>query len=808
MVGSRRRRGNAAGALLAGAGLALGMLTIAPVQATPSETGTETGTETRAVTGPHHGHRYSAEIRRTSYGVPHIRAKNYGSLGFGTGYVQAEDNVCVIAETVVTANGTRSRDLETTPVNVQSDLFYGNVVASRAVEKVLRGRRDGVHAPSREARALVRGFVAGYNKYVRTERTTDPACRDAPWVRPISELEYWRTTYASLIRAGSRALLGGILVAEPPAAPSGQGRAGALTPRALGQALEDTTAVVTAPDGASAGIGSNAYGLGDAATRGRGGMVLGNPHFPWDGAERFYRLHQTIPGEYDVEGASLLGSPMVQIGHNRSLAWSHTVSTARRFVWHRLTLVPGDPTSYLFDGKPTKMTQRTVTVADLSKTFYETRFGPIVVVPGQFDWTATTAYAITDINATNARAVDGWVAMGQATTVRKLERALARYQHLPWVNVIAADSRGEALYADHSVVPRVTAELAQKCIALPLQPLYATTGMAVLDGSTSACDLGRDPDAAVAGVLGPRNLPIRFRDDYVTNSNDSHWLANPDQPLTGFPRIIGDEGTARTLRTRLGLLMVQQRLAGTDDLPRRRFDPRLLWRTMFNNRVYGGELVRDDLVAACGAVPIVRATSGEDVDLTAACDVLAGWDLRADLASTGTHVFREFVLAGGLRWADSFDPADPVNTPRVLATGDPAVLRALADAVQKLAGISLDAPLGRVQTEPRSDHRIPIHGDRGDTGAFNVITAALVPGVGYPEVLHGTSYVMAVKLGPHGPRGRQLLTYSQSSNPNSPYSADQTRLYSRKGWDTVKFTDAQINRDPNLVRYVVRGKRR
>jgi acyl-homoserine-lactone acylase len=64
---------------------------------------------------------------------------------------------------------------------------------------------------------------------------------------------------------------------------------------------------------------------------------------------------------------------------------------------------------------------------------------------------------------------------------------------------------------------------------------------------------------------------------------------------------------------------------------------------------------------------------------------------------------------------------------------------------------------------------------------------------------------MAVELGRRGPSGRQILTYSQSSNPNSPYYEDQTRLFSRKGWDTIKYTDSQINADPKLRRYVVRG---
>ena len=131
------------------------------------------------------------------------------------------------------------------------------------------------------------------------------------------------------------------------------------------------------------------------------------------------------------------------------------------------------------------------------------------------------------------------------------------------------------------------------------------------------------------------------------------------------------------------------------------------------------------------------------------------------------------------------------------------MLTALADAVQALEGIALDAPLGELQKESRGETAIPIHGDRDQVGAFNVITAPLVPAVGYPNIAHGTSYVMAVRLGKKGPRGRQILSYSQSTNPNSPWFADQTELYSRKGWDRIRYTNRQINADPNLVRYVV-----
>ena len=45
-----------------------------------------------------------------------------------------------------------------------------------------------------------------------------------------------------------------------------------------------------------------------------------------------------------------------------------------------------------------------------------------------------------------------------------------------------------------------------------------------------------------------------------------------------------------------------------------------------------------------------------------------------------------------------------------------------------------------------------------------------------------------------GPVSQGLLTYSESVNPNSPHYADQTKLYSRKGWDDLRFTEAEVRK--------------
>ena len=53
--------------------------------------------------------RIDVEVARTTYGVPHVRAKDFRSLGYGLAYAYAQDNVCMFADTVLTVRGERSQ---------------------------------------------------------------------------------------------------------------------------------------------------------------------------------------------------------------------------------------------------------------------------------------------------------------------------------------------------------------------------------------------------------------------------------------------------------------------------------------------------------------------------------------------------------------------------------------------------------------------------------------------------------------------------------------------------------------------------
>jgi len=800
-----------------------------------------------------------ATIRRTEHGIPHVIAGDWGGLGLGYGYALAQDQICTVADSYVTVRADRSRWFGPengyvfqgngfTANNLNSDFFFQRIIDREVVEHLLD--QPPPQGPQPEIRELVRGYVEGYNQYLRetgVDNLPDPRCRGEDWVREITEMDAYRRFYQLALLASAGVAIDGIGSAQPPAGLPGPGVG---SPDDIARGLE-----AGGLGSLLGGIGSNAYGLGSEATDNGRGMVLANPHFPWQGSERFYQAQLTIPGELNVSGASLLGVPLILIGHTDNMAWSHTVSTAYRFTPFEETLNPAEPTQYLYDGQFRDMQSDGVTVTakdpadpadrpadcsptgggllECSRTLYSTHHGPIFnsLVGVPLPWTNAQAFAMGDANAANFRYLNHFFETDQAQSVRELDQVLRRNQGIPWVNTIAADSSGEAYYADFSVVPHVTDEQAAVCDTPIGAATFQALRLPILDGSRSSCEWGSDPDAVQPGTFGPSNLPSLFRDDYVTNSNDSYWLSNPEQPLEGFDRIIGDERTQRSLRTRSGLLMVIARLAGTDGRPGNRFTLAQLQDIVFSDRQYAGELFRDELVEMCEQAPggFLLDDTGTPVDVSEACPILAAWDLHDNLDSNGAILFRRFVSrafsfdVGGQTnvpllpppavFDVPFDPADPVNTPRGLNTDNPDVKEALAGAVRDLrdAGIPLDAPLRGFQFEPRGGEEIPIHGGPGSLGVFNAINVSWNPGGGgYPDVSHGSSFVMVTSFLDDGDAGaggsaercpvadQSILTYSQSENPESPYYADQTRMFSNKQWVDVPYCESEIAADPAL----------
>jgi acyl-homoserine-lactone acylase len=793
-------------------GLVPALLSLGWQSAEAAPTATATATPTS-------GADYRATITRTEHGIPHVVARDFGSLGFGSGYAAAGTSICTLADTVLTARGQRSRYLgpegryddqvSMSGTNLQSDTLVTDLHDRKVVENLLASPAG----PGKQARQMVEGYAAGVNAWLRkaggADGVTDPACRGAAYLKPnATALDIWYGVYLANLIASTGHFLPQITEARPPS-PSDPGvpelpvdTGFAPAPDRL-PARDDLLAALgkdpTSP------FGSNATAIGgDASSTGRG-MVLGNPHFPWRGRYRFTQQHLTIPGAYDVAGASLIGSPVVNIGWNSRVAWSHTVSTAYRFTPYEYQTL-GSPTSYVTAEGVKQLDEREVDVvvrgeggrlSTVRRHLYRTDEGYVLDDPDTLmSWTPTSFFALRDANAEQLRTIDTFLEMGKATSARDLLARQDRAGGMPWVNTTAADRSGNALYADHSVVPNVPDSLAQKCMTPVGRVLFQVAGLPGLDGTRAggACAWRTDADAQRPGILGPRNLPDATRRDWVMNANDSYWLPHPRERLEGYARIIGCEKCQRTLRTRMVSRYVMDRLeTGT-------VSPARLRGFQHENRVMGAEVMSagNDLVEVC------EAAGGGD-----ACPVLRKWDRHSDASSRGNHIFEEFVkrlptlpLTGSeLSWEVPFSESDPINTPRDLDEKNPQVVQAMKDAIAELRsqGIAMDATWGSLQVAG-DDGAPPIAlggGSGDDAGNANALASRdPVQNKGrYKPVTYGSSHIQAVSFLDGGVDARTILTYGQSENPRSPWARDQTELFGREQWVSFPFTAEQVRRD-------------
>ena len=742
--------------------------------------------------------RYDVEIIRSSFGVPHITAGDFASLGYGEGYAAAEDHICNIGHSLLTARGEMARYLGAgaDKANVASDAVVAALgIQSQAVAALSRQDSDN--------RAWLRGYADGYNRYLAEHpgQRVGSWCDGAAWLQPIADTDLMARMV--LVAQTVPRMADALMAAQPP----GQ------TPMAA-HGVSDRRLARAADAASLQGMGSNAWAFGKERTANGRGLLLGNPHYPWYGDNRFWEKHLTIPGQLDVYGGHLLGAPGVAIGFNRNVAWSHTVSASQRLVFYKLELVPGKPTVYRYDGEERAMREVSVSVpvaqVDGSlqvqeHTLYFSHYGPVLTLPGM-PWTASAAFTVRDANADNSYLLAQWRDMNLATSMDSFIDAHRRWNAMPWVNTIAASADGRAVYLDNSTVGRLSDEAIvlwrQQLIDDPLTAdVYAKKGFVLLNGSDSRYEWVQDGAAPLAGTEPFERRPLLERADYVFNANDSYWLTNASAPLTGYSPLYGPEASARSLRTRMNVQLIEE---GEFTIER-------IQSLLFENESLAALLLVPPLLQAC-----------EDaVDLADACAALRGFNGRFDLDSKGAVLFREWLAAyayeDGMRQGDlfavPFDAAAPLTTPHTLADSELALQKlAHAAAVLASAGYALDAPLREAQFAYRGERGIPIHGGNRYEGVANLMVSdipehpvamlsptridgsELLTDAGYP-VVHGSSFVLTVGYEDDGPVAEALLTYSQSGDPASPHFTDQTELYRDKQFRPVRFQRKDVEAD-------------
>jgi acyl-homoserine-lactone acylase len=791
-------------------------------------TGCMGGTGPHPTSGPH----YEATVWRTRYGIPHIVANDLSSLAFGQGYAFAQDHVCLLADQVLKVRAERAKFLGPGA----DGALLGSDFGYRLLDLPGRAKQAFPRQPA-EVRAMIRGYAAGYNRYLsETGPANLPAlCASAEWVRPIDEIDLLAYFMGLAIIGGSNPFLPAMLNAHPPGAPTAQ----------LGPPASRTLEMLRQPPAAS-----NGWAIGADRSASGHGMLLANPHFPWEGELRLWENHLVIPGQLNVYGASLLGMPGVQLGFNEDVAWTHTFTHGAQSTLYLLQLVPGNPTHYLYDGKERAMEARELaiqvrqpdgTLQEARHTFYLSHHGPIISLPG-FDWSATTAIAIKDPNLDNAAMVAQYLGMMRAKSLAQFQQVFATVQGAPFVNTLAVDRAGTAWYVNSAATPNLSAAANQQWEQVVRNPapavqriFYHELGVPLwlFDGSTSQTEWVPEPGARSPGLIPYARAPQQARRDFLFNANNPHWLTNPAMLLEGYSPQYGLEKEAVSPRARLNATMLTEVREGGASGADGKFTREELEAALFSNRSFTAELLRDQVVQRCQG-KTTGTVNGQPVDITRACAALAAWDGRYNLDSVGPVVFRELlgtyaalydIHEGGELFATPFSAADPVGTPNTLkpapATGSDPLLDRLAQAVVKLgqAGIPVDAPLGKAQFYPRGGQQVPIHGGGERDAVLNLVTYEVLNSTLQPQtpqgplvdpattltstgyvVNTGSTFMLTLAYTDQGVDASALLVYGESEDPRSPHHDDQMDLYVNRTLRKVTFSLDEVTREPGVER--------
>jgi acyl-homoserine-lactone acylase len=425
------------------------------------------------------------------------------------------------------------------------------------------------------------------------------------------------------------------------------------------------------------------------------------------------------------------------------------------------------------------------------------------------------------------------------------------------------DKDGNAFYIDGSSVPNLSpAAISAYKKRLKNDPVTAAlhaNQVVLLDGSTSRDDWVKNK----CGSLVPYSQwPKLRRDDYVQNSNDSYWATNPKDLMTGYSPLYGAAPSQLSTRTRMGLTMLTHpKDSGLSNVkpagPDGKFSAKDIINMLYSNRAYLAERLLPDLLKRCSGIgdKAVDVSDNSSRPVAKGCKALKSWNGVFNTDSTGAGTFRVFVghyqddaLPGD--YQNQFDPDHPITTP-----GDPKpapndlskdpMLQALAEGLNDLdkVNIAYDAKLGDIQVQRTSggappggmaqftSARIPWPGGQNLEGAFDVvqpITSSIAQDTRYPIKIEpdtipdtgdlstkskqgwlvnvGTSFHFGLEFKDSGPVAYGLLSYSESTNPNSPYYNDQDHRFSQKNYRTFEFTKSQIEADPNLKTVKISAK--
>lgn len=680
-------------------------------------------------------------IHRDQWGVPHIVGPTDASVVFGLAYAQAEDNFAVLEDSYIRALGRAS------------EVYGADTIDDDTLTRLLeftRLARDEYRRAGRRVRALYDAYADGLNFYVRTHRSRQPVLlqRFEPWF-PLVLLRYKYYQLEFLDYSG------------------------------LDSARREVRPVAFASERPQ---GSNAWALAPSRSASGNAMLFINPHVAFYGPAPYYEAHLQSEEGWNFSGVGRYGFPLLYIGHNDHLGWTHTDNypDIGDLYLERFD-DPRQPLAYRYGTGHRRATEWTDTLRVKTPTgidvrslrFRKTHHGPVIAEHGGNPVTVRLA------KLEEGGWYEQWYAMSKARSLAEFRSALARVA-IPYMNVTYADDDGNILYVYGGSVPRRSTRF---------------DWTRPVDGS--------DPNTEWRGYHALDDLPqvLNPPSGYVQNTNSTPLsttsAGNPDP--SRFPKyMVGPEQD--NARAQMSRRILESRARFTfDEWTELSTDTRVQVAERFVPAILAEweRLRRSDPTRAARIDPLVVA--------------LRDWDHVSRVDSVPMTLFA--------LWYERHEPSGPwwnVVAPRIPAHAGmwPAmsVLEEVRAELEQAWG-TWNVPWGelnrhqRIHWSGRQPFRDdlpswPVAGAPGTLGVIFAFTARRPyvsagpvsadprPAVRRRYGLGGNSYVSVIEFG--SKRARSIMYFGQSGDPASPHYVDQAPLYARGAFKPAWFTANDI----------------